>query len=391
MGLELFPRKMATPGDSAGLTAMKGQTQNERAAGRRWSRGRLGSVAGLGLALALVAGSVLGREREPGAVALWVADREGQSLLGLDGDLYVVETRRASWPVGVLTGQGGRLWTVEAPQATPLGDHRLAQWAAGGELLWEAELGPVLDLAADGAGRVLVVEMGTGSGEGNRLLLADPEAALVAEGGGEDLVELLSGPLINCAAGEAGMVLVGTGDGRLLVLRHSAPSRVLRVLEVGGQVGDVAPVGWPSGSAAHPRAGAPPVAPAGASAQEPGGNGWWILDVATPGRLLRLDADLGVAWELPTGIRPAHLIPDAGRGCVWAADVNEPFVRRWGVDGSLELNLGDLPLGGLDRGVVLGGGIVLTAPGALLRLDGTGGVLPGQGGFHFPVDLAAVE
>jgi hypothetical protein len=104
-----------------------------------------------------------------------------------------------------------------------------------------------------------------------------------------------------------------------------------------------------------------------------------------------LDADLGVAWELPTGIRPAHLIPDAGRGCVWAADVNEPFVRRWGVDGSLELNLGDLPLGGLDRGVVLGGGIVLTAPGALLRLDGTGGVLPGQGGFHFPVDLAAVE
>ncbi|MAE27985.1 MAG: hypothetical protein CMJ87_03220 [Planctomycetes bacterium] len=349
-------------------------------------------AAALGLLLAILGGGglVAGGESDSRTTAVWVADREGRSLRGLDRDLFVVETRRASWPVGVLAGRSGQLWTLEATEGQPLGDHRLACWDAGGELLWEAETGPVLDLAGDGAGRALVVELGSSPDAPGRLLRAEPAGA--ADGRGEDLLELLARPGLACAAGEAGLVLAGTATGQLLVLDGEAPFQVVRALEVGGQIGDVAPVGWPGMGGGGLAGGAGPGGPpASQSAQKMASNGWWVLDVATPARLLRLGPQLGLQWEVPTGIRPAHLIPDPQRGSVWAADTNEPFVRRWGSDGSLELSLGDLPLGGLDRGAVLGEGIVLTAPGALLRLDGTGGVLPGQGGFHFPVDLAAVK
>jgi hypothetical protein len=355
------------------------QKPNQRVGSRLLGWPSFFTLAGvtLGLVAALGAVPTLNRDPLPGPVALWVADREGQSVVALDRDLYVVEVRRSTWPVGVLAGERGTLWTVEALEASPLGDHRLALWAPGGDLLWEAEVGPVLDLASDGTGRPLIVEMGTGPSGSNRLLMADPNRASSGGGSANDLVELLERPQLSCAAGDAGIVLVGTGDGRLLALRLTSPAQVLRVLEIGGQVGDIAPLGPPGREPSK-----------GRGQSGAGGAGWWVLDVATPGRLLRLGPDLRVLWETPTQIRPMHLIPDPMRESVWAADVNEPFVRRWGVDGSLELNLGDLPLGGLDRGVALGGGIVLAAPGALLRLDGTGSVLPGQGGFHFPVDLA---
>ena len=142
------------------------------------------------------------------------------------------------------------------------------------------------------------------------------------------------------------------------------------------------------------------VAPPGADA--PVADGWWCLDVTQGGRLVRLGPDLSERWSVAVAIQPLHLVPVPGEERVWLASATQPHARRYGPGGQLELDLEDLPLSGLDRGLAWGvrpaspgrrgprasGGVLLVAPGALLHLDAAGQLAPGQGGFDYLVDVA---
>jgi hypothetical protein len=222
----------------------------------------------------------------------------------------------------------------------------------------QAGLGPVLDLEVLPGGEALVVELG----------LAGPARVSVARGGSgpKPLVTLLELDGATCAAARSARqpgqpvtdVLVGDDAGGLTLVRDG---QVVATRALGGELGDLAP------------------GPAGT---------WFVLEVASPGRLHLLDADLALLWSIDTGLKAQGLAVVPGEERVWLVDSTQPLARRFGPGGGLELEallLASDAAGALARP---GGGVVIATPGALLRLDGQGGSLPGQGGFDHLVDLA---
>ena len=116
-----------------------------------------------------------------------------------------------------------------------------------------------------------------------------------------------------------------------------------------------------------------------------------MLDGTGDGWLYLLDGSLATAWRERTALQALHLAPVAGEERVWLASSTQPMVRRYGPKGRLELERGNLPLGGLDRALAWRDGLLATAPGAILRLDAAGNLAPGQGGFAFLVDLCRAK
>jgi len=126
---------------------------------------------------------------------------------------------------------------------------------------------------------------------------------------------------------------------------------------------------------------------------------WWVLHGSERARLALLDeagpldeADPGDGdaggWEVETGLDARRLAPVPEEERVWLFDHARPWARRFGPSGRLERERGDLPLRGfVDAVTERGGGVTLAAPGGLLRLDESGALRPGQGGFGF---LAAI-
>jgi len=114
----------------------------------------------------------------------------------------------------------------------------------------------------------------------------------------------------------------------------------------------------------------------------------WALDGAGTGRVLLLAPDLTVRWTVNLPRRAAHLAAVRGEERVWLANTDSACVLRYGPGGALELDRCGLPLPGLDRAVAWRDGLVVAAVGAILRLDASGNLMPGQGGFDALSDLA---
>ncbi len=313
-------------------------------------------VAAASAGLALLGGALGERfpaPARPGPVAVWVADRDGHEVAGLDQDLFVALRVPVRYPIDVESRADGGLWLVSAPEGNPLTPHRLGRLDRSGCLRAEASLGTFLDLATLDGGDALVVDR-DGSGR-TRLRRVD------ADGGATQIAPTTGA---RCVAGADGRVLVGTDNGWLLLFDLAQPQLgAVQRRWCGGTVSDVA------------------VGPSG---------GWWILTTGGPGggRVLRTDAELRAVWEAPSGLQAVRLAPVPDDERVWLVDTRGPRARLLGARGRVDVPAAALAHAGLERAAATpDGGLVLVSPGAVLRLDARGARQPGQGGFAFLVDV----
>ena len=286
-------------------------------------------------------------------VAVWVSDRDGDQVIGLDRNLLLVRTLAVRAPTEIEARSDGGAWVVSSTNADPLGRHQLLRLAADGQIVARAQLAPVLDLACDDADRAALVDF---DGSGERVRVFDAGAVAIWE-------RRVSGAL--CAAARGALILVGSATGELALFDMNLPNATPLRFAWGGAISDVQP---------GPTLGT-----------------WWALDSHGTCRLALFDAALSVSWSRSVGLHALHLAPQRGVERVWVADTTETYVRRFGPGGALEVDRSDMPLGGLDRACATAAGSALfTAPGALLALDPLGQNAPGQAGFDFLVDVSCV-
>ena len=315
-------------------------------------------VLQLGLACGLILTAAYcesgrGSEREPtpGAAKVRVADRDGDALVLLDAALIEVGRVALRRPVRLERAPRGNLWAALAVEDSPLGAHELVLLDGAGRVLARRSGGALLDL--DGGERALVVEAEDGGATAARWV--------DAAGADEDLACVTD--LVAAAVLEKD-VLLARGTGELMLLREGIAGAHERIAQVplGAALLDVAPA--------------------------PGG--WWILarDPHTQESVLaRLDAALGHLWSVPTGSAARRILAAAGQERAWLSDPERGRALRFGRGGVLEVRV-QLALAGALAGEALeDGGVLLAAPGALLRLDRLGAALPGQGGFAYLSDV----
>jgi hypothetical protein len=292
---------------------------------------------------------------EPGPIAYWLTDRDANLVIGLDENLIEVRELELPSPLRAQARDLGGAWIAHTPQGTPLSPQVLVELGPEGVALSSTPVQALLDLSTLDGGDALAVELGS---DGSQRVLQ-------VRGGTLPLV-LARLPGVTCVAGARWRVLIGTSVGDLQLLPAAGAIGIgSKRVHLGGSLVDVAAAS----------------------------DGWWALDAAGGAggsRLIRLDAELSLRWEVRCGVAALSLIPDVRRDRVWLADVNEPSLRRFGPGGELELALDALPTAGLDRGLAMSnGGALLVAPGALLRIDDRGRLSPGQGGFDFLTDVAS--
>jgi len=312
-------------------------------------------ILGLGLgALAalcavLVRRALEGPPFEPGAPRFWVADRDGGRVVGLDQDLFVAREWCAPWPVALAARADGMLWVLSAVDGRPAGRHELLLLSADGERRAVTSFDGPARLALDERGKAVLLS----SGSGARPIVR------VDELGRPSVLAALEGAL--CIAVARGEVLVGDGSGRVHLIASEGGHRTE---SIGGRLVE--------------------------AAADAGNGGWWLVDAAPPGRVLRLDSELAVVWVRELA-GCARLVPLPAGGRVWVSDGRGDALLRLDDDGRTELELGPLPLAGVHAAVATtDGGLIARAPGALLRWDGEGRRRPGQAGFAFALDVARV-
>ncbi|HEV8112787.1 MAG TPA: hypothetical protein VGR31_08420 [Planctomycetota bacterium] len=281
----------------------------------------------------------------PLPVAVWAADRDAGELCGLDRDLHVSRKVPLVRPFAVRALPDGGAWVLCAAEGKRGGSCRLERVQADGHRALGIDVGPCGGFGRSRGGSALVIGR-------DRLLRSDGD-------GGESVVLEARG--LSCAADTIDSVLAGTSSGAILRVRTGVRDAPLESRALGRAVIDVAEG---------------PVA----------GSAWVLLDEGGT-TLALLDEDLVVRWAVPTGLHCAHLAPVAGEERVWIADTERASVRRFGPRGALEFDRSDLPFAGLARVVPWEeGGALVVAPGAILRVDHSGRLMPGQGGFDYVAD-----
>jgi hypothetical protein len=317
--------------------------------GGGWRRVAVALLLGIGLEACLEGRWV---ERSPASkVAWWVADRGRDRVLGLDRALFPVRAFGVNRPLEVEAAAGGEWAVLHALQEGPGGERELIQVSLDGEVRARSRVGGArcLRRLADGRWIFLSVEGGLRSvdcrGESTTLTTGEPGCALAVAGG---------------------RLLVGTTAGRLSLLEIAGEGvEVLLGGEVGAPLHDLAP---------GPRSGE-----------------WWALVGEPTARLLLLDSRLRSRWEEDSGLDARFLVTDPRGELVWLADSERARARRLGPRARDRNVLDSLPSIGFQAGgTAAGDRVLLLTPGALLNLDARGGLHPGQGGFGFAVDLAAV-
>lgn len=331
--------------------------REHRAEPARGVLGGLGAGALLALAASLIGGPRSESDeralRPVGPVAAWAVDRDAQELVGLDADLLLARRVPLDWPISVRALRDGGAWVLRSSQGAPADPSVLDRIRADGSIGAEIDLGACTALALLASGDAVVVEKRTGSGGADRLVRC-------GEGGRTQI--LLEAPDLACAAETRSGLLAGTRRGEIL---RVAPDPLVgpiprRLLE--GGIVDLAPGPEPDEA--------------------------WVLFGEGGARVGLLDAALELRWSVSTGFRSSCAGPIRGEERIWIADVERPVVRRFGPGGTIELDCGNLPVPGAERIVAwTDGGALLASPGAILRLDRRGRLLPGQGGFDGLVDL----
>lgn len=272
----------------------------------------------------------------------WLAaDRDGNALVELDEDLFVVGVRELPHPLWVRT-HGAHVWVVHAPQGSPDPPLSLRAWGAAGPGP-AREVGEVLGLEVEPSGSVLVLERARGGGA--RLTRHD------AAGGACDLAAPQGAVALALGPQGAGLAL---GDRGWASLGPEGTWVVRDGLER-GSVLDLAPRAE---------------------------GGWWTL-LRWPGEPESLCVAIDGAG-VPVEVRHVGSARRLSRrgGRPWA----------WEGDGRTIHGGGAQPIELSSRGsqAAVGdgdGGLLCAAAGAILRVDAAGAARPGQGGFARLVDL----
>ncbi len=316
------------------------------------SRRRLVLAGGALAALGLSGVRALSAHSKAPAVA-WAVDRDGGAAFSFDAQLLLERRVDLRSPVRIGAHADGGAYVVEAPEG-PLGGHWLGRLSSGGGLDPVQGLAPLRDLGVVNGTDALVLHGGFGS--------LDPlHLVRISEGVGAQRFATPPGAL--CAGGFGERVAVAGTGGRVWVLDGSEPLVPVAEAELGGLPVDLEPAA--------------------------AGDGWWLLDAASGGRLLRLEADLTVRWQVSLGFVALSLAVDPRGERAWLAAEDESLLMRFGPGGAVELKLANLPLDGLTRGSVLADGSALWASaGALARFDAAGAFTHSQGGFRFLVDVS---
>jgi hypothetical protein len=291
--------------------------------------------------------------RESAGPPAWIAaDRDGGELVVLDARLFVAERIAVPWPTHVRTTRAG-LWVVSAAHGHPKAAHEL-RWRAAHARQWTAafDLPPVLDLESDDSGRALALVRGP-SGD-VALVRATPQGVELWRELPPDARSLAPcGERIGVAAGAAG----------LLVLDDQLAAWTCAWSRAGAEVLDALP----------------------------DDEGWWSLirDGSVGAATLRwigFDGSAGAPLEAQGARRIAAC---AATSSLWILGEGDAWARRIEPASGQELAFARLAaLGVAELEVDAGGGLVLAAAGALLRLARDGRPVPGQGGFRRLADLA---
>ena len=316
------------------------------------ARLRSTALAGL-LAGVLAAALALGPapRARPGAVSAWVADRDGDRVVGLDRELRSLEALAVPAPRFLAPSEAG-LWIVAATGLRPAGAHA-AFLRRDGALARVGALEAVR--AAAGAGEGLLVLEGGGAGAPGRLVHLAPDGARTLLVSGTD-----AGLLVSDGERE---VALGSADGATECFRLVGGRAVLR---------------------ARARFRAPLVA----LARAPDGDAWWVLDDGGR-RVVATDGRLRVRWSRGTGVRATLLAPAAGRATVWLADPEAAELLELGRDVRAAVARPDRAPTALAPAA--DGGLLLALPGAVLALDAAGASRASQGGFGYLVAAAAAR
>lgn len=315
-----------------------------------WSWAGIGALALFGAALASGAARSAGLA-PPGEVALWAADRDAGALYGLDADLILARTLPLGWPLDLERAHDGGLFVLRSGNQGSSFGHRLVKLDAAGHQTNQTYLDPCLDLDSLDGREALLIEGPGSSGGPRRAVRVEPEGALHF---------IAQSYTLRCIAGSRNSLLVGSDDG--WIVRYDPQGGLpIASTHVGGAIGDLG--------------------------RGPDAGSVFALDTSGH-RLLHLAPDLALRWQVALPIAARHLGVVEGEERVWIADTTAPRALRYGPGGALELDRGALPLTGLDRALPwIDGGVLLSAPGAILHLDGRGHLAPGQGGFSYLVDL----
>ncbi|MCZ6596999.1 MAG: hypothetical protein O7B99_05120 [Planctomycetota bacterium] len=284
----------------------------------------------------------------PGAPVVWVADRDGGRVVGLDEELYVARSFPLPFPVLVAAASEGGAWVACARSRGEDAGATLVKLSNDGEVLLRVLLVGIVDLVENALGEAVA---------------AHAEGVVVIDGkGGLRTVALVSGVTSVAVAGER--ILVGCSDGWLL---HDEDGLVASA-RTNGTVTDVAPA---------------------SSAR------WWSLVRSAGGaRLALLSEELDELWHLELNAAARELVPTRDATRTWVLAEEGP---AWlvGPGGRIELEVPDLSIRTLGRGAIAPDGCLFSiAPGAVLELDPRhpgARAIRSQGGFDYLVDAAAAE
>lgn len=281
-------------------------------------------------------------------VAFWVADRDGCAVYGLDEDLVLSRRVRVEWPTAVVGRPDGGAWVLRALSGTCTGPTNLLRMDSTGAIRTEAVFPECAGLDVLGDGSAVVLEKGSGEDGSDRLARCDDAGR----------VEILySGRALTCFVASTNSIVAADAQGILVRVSLDPVGRVMASADLHEPITGLDPD--------------------------------WALTVSKRSTLHRLDDDLVVRWSAGAGSPATILAPDLDRDRIWLVDGS--VIRRLDEHGVVELEITGLPIVGPSRAVGDRlGGLVVASPGCVLRLDSTGRMRPGQGGFTHLVDVDRV-
>lgn len=317
-----------------------------------------GALVAIGLALVRAVSSEdeVDRASTSAPVSLWIADRDGCAVYGLDEDLILARRASVDWPIAVAGRPDGGAWVLRSTLASPDGPARLLRLDPEGVIRSETEFSACAGLAVLADGSALVLEKSSGGEDGDRVVRCN-EAGVVA------IVH--RGRSLTCVSASKGSIAVGDAHGIVRRVSIDPVGEVLADVDLHEKILEIE--------------------------SDSTGAAFWVLTASGGATIHRLDADFDVRGSIEAGSSSTRIASHVDPDRIWLIDGARSTVRRLGPRGIVEIERGELPLAGSASAVGNShGGLSIVNPGSVLLLDPAGRTRAGLGGFAHLVDVDRV-